>query len=310
MPVAKPDRDDYFASAMALADRKYMRDTYNPPRYATILMVGLIVAFVIESIFFFYGGFNSFRYLGLTASGLGQGYFWQLLTFQFLHAAPWPWHVLFNCLGLYFFGRPVEEILGSKRFLTLYFLSGIVGGLVQVLTTIALPKHPDVPVVGASAGVCGMIAIFCSLQPMRELTAWIYFFPVTVRARYFLWFLGLLSLFGVLVPFDFVAHGAHLGGILVGIVFVRWFYQTNRLAELWHRLRGPRRSRPPVKLRFPKTAPWQAGKPPRPDEPGGSDFITKEVDPILEKISAHGIHSLTERERRILEAARSRMEKR
>ena len=46
------------------------------------------------------------------------------------------------------------------------------------------------------------------------------------------------------------------------------------------------------------------------DEPGATDFISKEVDPILEKISAYGIHSLTERERRILEAARSRMEKR
>lgn len=286
-----------------------MRDEYHPPRYTTILIVALLIAFVIQSIFLFYGGWSSIRLFGLTVSGLGEGYLWQLITFQFLHAAPWPWHVLFNCLGLYFFGRSVEEALGSKRFLSLYFLAGVMGGLVQVFATLLLPKHPDVPVVGASAGVCGLIAIFCSLHPMRELTTWIYFFPVTVRARYFLMFLGLLSLFGTVVPFDNVAHGAHLGGILLGIGYVRWFHESDRFAEFWQRLRGPRSSKPIVKVRFPKSSSSQ-------EEPNGrvegiapTDFISKEVDPILEKISAHGIHSLTERERKILEAARARMEK-
>src|SRR5262249_32699015 len=144
-----------------------------------------------------------------------RGEVWQLLTFQFLHSVPMPWHVLFNCLGLYFLGRPVEERLGSKRFLWLYFLSGVAGGVLQVLLTVVLPRHPDLPVVGASAGVCGMLAIFCSFDPMQELTTWIYFFPVRVRARTVLIFTGLLSLFGALVPFDRIAHGAHLGGILL-----------------------------------------------------------------------------------------------
>jgi len=72
----------------------------------------------------------------------------------------------------------------------------------------------------------------------------------------------------------------------------------------------PRRSRPVVKVRFPKGISEGAGpRPNRPDEAGPTDFISKEVDPILEKISAHGIHSLTERERRILEAARAKIEK-
>jgi membrane associated rhomboid family serine protease len=286
-----------------------MRDQYHPPRYTTLLIVVLLVAFVIQSIFLFYGGWSSFRLFGLTVSGLGKGYVWQLITFQFLHSAPWPWHVLFNCLGLYFFGRPVEETVGSRRFLSLYFLAGVTGGVVQVLATLVLPKHLDVPVVGASAGVCGLLAIFCSLHPMRELTAWVYFFPVTIRARYFLMFIGLLSLFGTIVPFDNVAHGAHLGGILFGIGYVRWFHESDRFAALWRRLRGPRRSRPIVKVRFPKAASWPEESNGHGERTGPTDFISKEVDPILEKISAHGIHSLTERERKILEAARARMEK-
>src|SRR5882672_7824610 len=108
---------------MGLADRHYMRDEYHPPRTTTILIVVLLVAFVIQSLLSFYGGFDSIKHLGLTVVGIGDGKVWQFLTFQFLHSAPWPWHVLFNCLGLYFFGRPVEQILGSKRFIWLYLLS-------------------------------------------------------------------------------------------------------------------------------------------------------------------------------------------
>src|SRR5215813_14115826 len=102
---------------MALADRSYMREAYHPPRWTTILIFVLITAFVVQSVLLFYQDFDASRYLALSVAGLSQGRIWQLFTFQFLHTCPWPWHVLFNCLGLYFFGRPVEESLGGKRFL-------------------------------------------------------------------------------------------------------------------------------------------------------------------------------------------------
>jgi membrane associated rhomboid family serine protease len=286
-----------------------MRDAYHAPRATTVLIVTLIVLFVIQSVLFFYGDFNSFRFFGLTVSGLSEGKVWQLLTFQFMHSCPWPWHVLANCLGLYFFARPVEEMVGTKKFLALYFLSGFIGGLVQLLVTMGLPRHPDIPVVGASAGVFGMIAIFCSLHPMQELTTWIYFFPINIRAIYLLWFLGLLSLFGTIVPFDYLAHGAHLGGIMVGLAYVRWVHSSNGLAEWWAK-RQPHRSRPMVKVRFRKSSSWAEESRVQPREGSAADFISKEVDPILDKISAHGIQSLTPRERQILEAARAKMEKR
>ena len=107
-----------------------------------------------------------------------------------------------------------------------------------------------------------------------------------------------------------IAHGAHLGGTLFGAAFVRWF-RGAEFGAWWRRLRERRRSRPIVKVRFPKadSTSWES-------ESGGTrsvtdgDFISKEVDPILDKISAHGIHSLTPRERQILEAARAKMAKR
>src|SRR5438046_1330892 len=105
---------------MALADRYYMRDEYHPPRITTKLIVVLIVAFVLQSALLIYADIDTFEQLALTVTGLSKGKVWQLFTFQFLHACPWPWHVLFNCLGLYFFGRPVETMLGGKKFLGLY----------------------------------------------------------------------------------------------------------------------------------------------------------------------------------------------
>ena len=293
---------------MGLADRHYMRDEYHPPRTCTILIVVLLVAFVIQSLLLFYGGFDAVRHLGLTVAGIGAGKVWQLITFQFLHSTPWPWHVLFNCLGLYFFGRPVEQTLGSKRFIWLYLLSGIAGGLLQVATTLVLPHHADIPVVGASAGICGMIAIFCSLHPMQELTAWIYFFPITVRARYFLLSLGLLSLFGTLVPFDYVAHAAHLGGILFGIGYVRRGEQVWAKISGW-RLFRVRQHKQELVGTVSRRRSWRtsAGQDKLETAPG--EFISKEVDPILDKISAHGIQSLTEQERKILDSARKKMSK-
>jgi membrane associated rhomboid family serine protease len=287
-----------------------MRDEYHPPRVATKLIIVLIVCFVIESILVFYFNIDVLKYLGLTVAGIKAGKVWQLFTFQFLHSTPWPWHVLFNCLGLYFFGRPVEERLGPKKFLILYLLCGVVGGLLQVVATVVLPRHHDIPVVGASAGICGMIAIFCSLNPMQELTTWIYFFPVTIRARYFLMFIGLLSLFGTFIPFDNVAHAAHLGGILLGMAYVHWGEATSQHLQGLNPFKSRHRKKELIKAASLKIPRWTRHRSESAEDAPPEEYISKEVDPILDKISAHGIQSLTERERKILEAARSKMAKR
>jgi membrane associated rhomboid family serine protease len=257
------------------------------------LIVVLIAAFVIESAIIFYGHLDIIGELGLSVAGLKSGKIWQLLTFQFLHMAPWPWHVLLNCVALYFLGRPVEEVLGAKKFLIVYLLSGVFGGLVQVASTMLLPSHVDIPVVGASAGICGIVAIYCSLYPMRELTTWAYFIPINIRAWYLFVFLAALSLFGTFIPFDGIAHGAHLGGLALG-----WFYAT----------------------KFVKGNPLfgtsdEAGiSPPQPDKKSPSkakdEISENDIDAILDKINAKGINSLTARERAILEAARKKMAQR
>jgi membrane associated rhomboid family serine protease len=290
---------------MSLADRFYMRDAYHAPRMTTWLIVFLLSAFVFQSILFFYGDFELSRGLALSVDGIRHGKIWQLLTFQFLHDCPAPWHVLFNCLGLYFFARPVEEIVGPKRFVVLYLLSGFAGGLFQVLMTVVLPRHADIPVVGASAGVCGMIAIFCAINPMQELTTWLYFLPITIRARYFLIGVAAFSVYGTLIPISGVAHAAHLGGILLGLSYVRFAHRLSPPSVSNFSLRRLGRAPSLTPGSLAKNTPWRRLGPGRQANP---EFISREVDPILDKISAHGINSLTEKERKILEAARRRME--
>lgn len=293
-----------------LEDRSYMREgSFDSRRSVTIILIAaLIIIWVVQNVAYAYTSL-SWRYpfsdyWALSIDGLRHGRFWQILTFQFLHAGPWPWHLLINCLGLWFFGRSVEETLGAKGFLKLYFLSGLLGGLLQILVSWISPLSRDVAVVGASAGVLGLLTAYAIMFPERELMFWIMIFPVRLKAKYLLWFAAFLSIYGTLVPFDHTAHAAHLGGILGGFAYLRW----GSLAEkLFVRRRVRPRPRELMKVHLPKSGGWHKGEPE--DVPPG-EFISREVDPILDKISAHGIQSLTPRERKILEAARAKMERR
>lgn len=293
-----------------LQDRDYMRsEPFDSRRSITVTLIFLLLAlFVIEACLIFYARLPIFEWFGLSLDGIKQGHVWQLLTFQFLHSFPWPWHVLFNCLGLYFFGRSVEETLGRKKFLTLYLASGTFGGVIQLASVWLLPHHADIPVVGASAGVMGLIAAYATLYPLREMTTFIYFFPVTIKAHYLFWFLLLLSAFGTLVPYSNVADAAHLGGLLFGVAYIRRESNPNR-RPLWQPFRSHRRK---VELMKAATVrPRKSGRSKKQTqvELPSEEFIAQEVDPILDKISAHGIQSLTDRERAILQAARAKMSK-
>src|SRR5262249_8623628 len=124
-------------------------------------------------------------YFALSLEGLKHGYVWQLLTFQFMHAGFL--HLLLNCWGIYMFGLAIEEALGRVKFLTLYFTSGVVGGLAQTGLGLLLGNAFSGPVVGASAGLFGLIAAFAMLFPDRVLTLLLFFvIPVNLRAKYLL----------------------------------------------------------------------------------------------------------------------------
>jgi membrane associated rhomboid family serine protease len=295
-----------------LENRDYMRqESFEPRRPVTVMiLIANVVAFALQSVVYGYPPrLQAHDHFALSVYGLQTWQIWQLITFQFMHGGLM--HLLLNCWAIYVFGRAVEEALGRKNLLVLYFSSGVLGGLLQVLAAIAWPAHFGGAVVGASAGAFGLVAAYAVLYPERPLTLLLFFvLPVTLRSKYLLLGSALIAIFGVLFPDGAVAHAAHLGGMLFGIAYVRYIVHWR-----WHwpgLRRAPHRTRPRelVGVRF---ADWRNRG--RQQGTGDQDlsteeFLSREVDPILDKISAHGIQSLTERERKILEAARKKMAKR
>lgn len=299
-----------------LEDRSYMRSSpFESQRSLTItlLMVNTAI-FVLQEILRFYAPaahnwyWNTFA---LSPGGLAKGYIWQLLTFQFMHAGLL--HLIINLLVIYFFGSAIEEALGRKGVLKVYFASGFVGGILQTLFMAVLPKYFGYSVVGASAGGFGLVAAFATLFPERQITLLLFFvIPFSMRAKTLLWVFTAMALFGIVVPDTGVAHAAHLGGIAAGCAYIAWFVRGRGWLITLPSFRVVRPQRELIRTASASKGPfWQKQKPAAPpDDLPPAEFISREVDPILDKISAHGIQSLTERERRILEAARAKMTKR
>ncbi len=284
-----------------LEDRDYMRQPeYQEsgwrPRWSwtTGLLAVYVLVFVAELVVgrFFPEQEFIFDYLALSKAGLEHGYVWQLLTYQFLHAGLL--HLLLNCLAIYFFGRELEALLGARKFLALVFSSGMIGGVFQVLVAVLWPELFGGPVVGASACAFGLVAAFALIFPERELTMLIFVvIPVHLRAKTLLIVSAVLAVAGIIFPLDNVANAAHLGGMAMGWFFVRQIMRTNA-----DPLAGALRVFTPPNPRF---------RPPVREEKSVAEVVAEDVDPILDKISAHGIQSLTARERAVLEAARKKM---
>lgn len=293
-----------------LEDRDYMRAPAGydgPSRWrtatATILIVNAVV-FLMEALTPRGPGLSfTDQYLSLSWAGLRHGYVWQLLTFQFLHAGIW--HILLNSIGLFSFGFAVEQMLGTKRFVWLYLMSGVIGGLVHVLGGFVWPSHFGVltdvfgrhlygPMVGASAGLFGLITAFALMMMAsgQDITGRLYFIiPITISPKVLLGVTAGTTLIGLLLDKSNVAHGAHAGGMLGGWLMLRFFAWQSRRALLQREWE----SEPPARTKAAKSE---------------TEFLSEEVDPILEKISQQGIQSLTARERKILDEARKKMERR
>ena len=224
-------------------------------------------------------------------------------------------HLLFNSWAIYVFGRVIEARLGPRRFLILYLSGGTVGGLLEMLGAFVWPGHFGTSVVGASAGGMSLVAAFAVFYADEPITIFLYFFPVTMRAKYLVWAITSLSILCILFPgspFNMlfggnVANGAHLGGILTG-----WLFASAIVRGGWQwKVPSLRRKPRAYAVKRAGKGPFWRSSAGEPDEDLSTDeFVKSEVDPVLDKISAHGIQSLTAHEREILEKARSKMGKR
>ncbi len=158
---------------------------------------------------------------------------YQFVTSMFMHGSFM--HILFNMFGVWMFGRTIENVMGPKRFFNFYMLTGIGAGILQLLVfnyTIMQEFNAGMSVnfnnyavLGASGAVFGLLAAFGYLFP--NTTVYVQFF-LPIKAKYFVLIYAGIELFSGISQRsgDNVAHFAHLGGAIVGIILLRiWKYR-------------------------------------------------------------------------------------
>ncbi|MDP3467283.1 MAG: rhomboid family intramembrane serine protease [Daejeonella sp.] len=232
--------------------------TNIPPVVKNLLIINVI--FYIATMMF--GGPMMTKVLGVHYFDSPDFRIWQVITYMFMHDYSSLFHILFNMFALYTFGSSIEHIMGSKRFLNFYLITGLGALALQLLVQSfevysitgsavnngsfmvdslkrTISFNPDLiskdqastllgiyltPMVGASGAIFGVLIAFGMLFPNAEL--FIMFIPVPVKAKYIIPVYVLLELFLGVKQFsgDSVAHFAHLGGALFGFILVKMWH--------------------------------------------------------------------------------------
>jgi membrane associated rhomboid family serine protease len=260
------------------------------------------------------------RWGGVSLVALAEGQFWTAFTHMFLHASPL--HLIGNLLLIWFAGTRVMMLLGAKALVQVYLLGGLVGVALQIAIDAWVVGSTSIPIIGASACACATGFALAAMLPQERATLMLYFIiPVNLR----LWTLAVSILVIEFVlgasalVFDWAhalwggnAYFAHIGGALFGWYFVRllgYGGQPMTYAQLWHQQPAQRR---PTHRAVARMRRLQNAMPEMDHDairrkrqaPGQSDLpMIEDVDAVLDKINREGIGSLTEAERRLLEAA-------
>ncbi len=236
---------------------------------------------------------------------------WVIFTHMFLHENFW--HLLWNMLYLYWFGRIVGDFIGNQRVLPIYLLGGLMGALLFFITANLLPYGTGGTryALGASAAVMAVVVAAGAISPdyiMRLL------FLGDVKLKYIVLVLVLLDLFALASNMNTGGHFAHLGGALMGWIFVRQLREGNdwalpintlfdKIGSLFRRKRQPRRPQMAYKNpnRTARTA-TNTGNSRKPTAVTDKEDLSDQerLDTILDKIKQSGYESLTEREKEFL----------
>ncbi|MEO0453647.1 MAG: rhomboid family intramembrane serine protease [Verrucomicrobiota bacterium] len=193
-----------------------------------IVQLNVLVAVLVNLYFLITDSPAPWDWLGFSLPTFLSGAFWQPFTYMWMHAplvGLGVIHILFNMLTLHFVGRVIENHLGAKRLLIIYFFGGFTSILLfsaekmGINALVGLPLSTQaVPLVGASGSLCALIAVFALLFPNTKV--FLMFIPIPIKARTMLYGFCLFSLLAILFGWmNFVSHSAHLGGILFG-----WLY--------------------------------------------------------------------------------------
>jgi membrane associated rhomboid family serine protease len=143
---------------------------------------------------------------------------WQIVTYSFLHGGLA--HLLLNMLALFMFGSEIERVMGRRRYLIYYLVSVVAAALTQLFVASATGSH--YPTVGASGGVFGLLLAYGIFFPTRTIL--LLFPPIPMPAWLFVIVYAAVELYlGVTESLAGVAHFAHLGGMVGGLVMLRYW---------------------------------------------------------------------------------------
>jgi membrane associated rhomboid family serine protease len=298
-------------SAM-LSDRSYMRDddTRHRPSVLAWLIGAIVAGFLLQVLLRspLIGG-DLFRPLALTVSGVREWRLWTLFTYNFLEDLPYVLVLVGNLFGLYFLGRELLPILGSRKFLGLYFGAILLSGLTWTLVHWSNGGMHY----GATASVEALLVVFACFFPNQRMDFLLFFFiPVSAKPKHLALGLAAANLVGLLF-FELpnaahsgptgIATSAHLGGMLAGWIYFRYLHEArwsffSRGAEV----ELPRWMKRSAKAGSPAPG-FQVNV-------GQRDNLRAEVDRILDKINSHGFGALTADEKRVLDEAKDLLSRR
>jgi membrane associated rhomboid family serine protease len=224
---------------------------------------------------------------------------WTLITYAFAHNWRDIWHIVYNMLALYWFGRLLIEYLGNEKLVAVYVLGALAGGIFYLLMFNLIPYYghrvPALGLVGASAAVFAVMAAIVTLIP--DYTFFLLFLG-PVKIKYIALFFVITSFIGITGENE-GGNLAHLGGLLMGFIYtkqlqvgVNWGSWVTATLE-W--INGLFKSSPKVKVTYRKTEPSR--KTSSQNKQPFQKATQEEIDAILDKISDKGYESLTKEEK-------------
>lgn len=246
---------------MAMASRKYTG--YSGSRFQfggnwpltrgiKLLLISMVSVFVAEYLVAVEFGPSGTAWVlywfGLVPSGVIPALrIWQPFTYLFLHSLTDLLHIIMNMLVLWMFGSMLEPVWGTRRFLNYFFICGVGAGLVNVAAGV-LPmmwgRAPsDVPTIGASGAIYGILIACAILFPDRQV--FLFPLPIAISMR---WLVAIMAGIEFFSEFrssgDNVSHISHLGGMLIGYVYLRrgsFFSGSRNEISDWKRKRNMRK---------------------------------------------------------------------
>ena len=183
-------------------------------------------------------------WFGVAAYAVTHGFVWQPVTYLFLHGGFW--HIFFNLLYLAMFGADLERTWGARKFYKYFFVCGIGAGLIDVLVKEVLVSAHLIrantlfqPTIGASGAIYGVLLAVAMIMPHRRV--WFFPLPVTMPMWLLITLLGAFEFFVTIGETgDGISHVCHLGGMLVGYLYLRrgsYLYTPRNLFSDWKRRR-------------------------------------------------------------------------